>query len=50
MSRMELIYLYGEGVTNLETSPFGMLGTFQMIQLAASSAFTKRREKDASWL
>lgn len=30
MSRMKLIYLYGEGITDLETSPFEMLETFQI--------------------
>ena len=30
MSRMKLIYLYGEGITDSETSPFEMLETFHI--------------------
>ena len=30
MNRMKLIYLYGEGITDLETSPFEILETFHI--------------------
>ncbi|TWT13145.1 hypothetical protein [Planomicrobium sp. CPCC 101079] len=30
MSQMEKIYLYGEGITDLETSPFEMLEAFHI--------------------
>lgn len=45
MERMQLIDLYGEGITDFESSPFEMIETFHIRSELHHSSLTKEQQK-----